>query len=70
MNGATSATLTGYSRDRCVTDQRKATALRMRRAGATYAAIGEAVGYHSQSIHNWCRDAGIDVDCRVKEAAK
>jgi hypothetical protein len=48
----------------------KAQAIKMRRAGATYAAIGEAVGYHSQSVHNWCRDAGIDVDCRVKEGAK
>ena len=48
----------------------KVTAIKMRRAGATYAAIGEAVGCHSQSVHNWCRDAGIDVDCRVKEGAK
>jgi hypothetical protein len=42
----------------------KAKALILRAKGKTYAEIGRVVGYNQQSIHLWCRDAGIHVDCR------
>lgn len=46
----------------------KARALRLRAEGKTYTAIAHAVGYNRQSVHNWCSDAGVLVDCRRKAA--
>jgi hypothetical protein len=43
----------------------KARAIQLRRQKQlSYGVIARKVGYSAQLVGNWCRDAGIDLDCR------